>query len=364
MKTQNLVLGLVVFFFITCSSVYAQPFEMIEIGTGADPHWSPDGSKLAYVYMGSLFVADPDSVGKPQKIAELPQTASGFAWLDSNEFIVWGGEYWREEGVRHKGNWIQVITRDGKMRPVARDSSSARPTKPRDVPLISGLTILNDGTVGYWETPVGQEVEWWTNKNKIFRIIKPGKLPPDSAVKQLSAVWHHGGIYSKGKQVFEEPGIWLESIDGTVNKKVSSCNHCSFPKLSPDGTKILVMCGAKCGFCVLNLEGTEICVGKESINPVDPMDTTFVRGSVDPIPVWSLDGKKLAYAYLRYRSVSEHDIEELGSDIYIENPDGSGRIQVTDTPDIAEAGPVWSPDGSRIACTDRHTAKIYVMKLK
>jgi len=210
---------------------------------------------------------------------------------------------------------------------------------------------------------VGVEDEW-TNKNKVFRIIKPGKLPPDSAVKQLRAVEHYTGIYSKGKQVYPERGIWLESIDGTVNKKVSSCDHCSFPVLSPDGAKILVCCGGKCPVCVLDLQGNEICVGKEPIDPVDPQDTIFIRGNVDGMPVWSPDGKKLAYAYLRYRSVSEHEIEELGSDIYIENPDGSGKIQVTDTPDIAEAGPVWSPDGSRIACTDRHTARIYVIRLK
>ena len=38
MNPQKLILGLVVFFFVSCSVVYAQPFEMVEIGTGADPH--------------------------------------------------------------------------------------------------------------------------------------------------------------------------------------------------------------------------------------------------------------------------------------------------------------------------------------
>jgi Tol biopolymer transport system component len=363
MKSQNLILGLVVFFLITCSPVFGQPFEMIEIGTGADPHWSPDGKELAFVYMGSLFVANSDGEGEPQKIAELPPTASGFAWLDSNEFIVWGREYWREEGVRHKGNWMEVLTRGGEMRSIAKDSSSARPSKPRDVPLISGLTILNDGTVGYWETPVGVEDEW-TNKNKIFRIIKPGKLSADSAVKQLRAVEHYTGIYSGGKQVYPERGIWLESIDGTVNKKVSSCDHCSFPVLCPDGTKILVSCGYKCAVCVLDLEGNQVCVGKDYIHPSNPLDTAFIRGSLEGMPTWSPDSRKIAYAYLRYKVISEHESIEVGSEIYVENADGTNRIQVTDTPNIAEAGPVWSPDGSKIACTDRHSAKIYVMKLK
>jgi hypothetical protein len=362
MRIKNQILWLVVVFFISCGSVFGQPFEMVEIGTGADPHWSPDGKELAFVYMGSLFVADPSGEGEPQKIAELPPTASGFAWLDSNEFLVWGRDYWRKEGVRHKGNWIQVITRDAEMRPVARDSSSARPTKPRDVPLISGLTILNDGTVGYWETPVGVEDEW-EKKNKIFRIIKPGKLPADSAVKQLRAVEHYTGIYSKGKQVYPERGIWLESIDGTVNKKVSSCDHCSFPVLSPDGARILVSCGYKCAVCVLDLEGNETCVGKEWINSPDPKDTAFIEGSVEGMPTWSPDSKKIAYAYLRYKVISEGESIEVGSEIYVENADGTGRIQVTDTPNELEVNPVWSPDGKKIACRGMNSAKIYVIEL-
>jgi hypothetical protein len=364
MKAIKLIFVLFVLFFISCSFVFAQPFEMIEIGKGADPHWSPDGTKLAFVYHGDLCVANANGEGEPQKIEELPENAEGFAWLDSNEFLVWGRDYGREEGgMLNKSNWIEAINKNGEKRSIARDRESAKTIKPHEVPLISGLTILNDGTIGYWETPVGVEDEW-VKTNKVFRIIKQGKLPPDSAIKQLMAVWHDTGIYSKGKQVYPERGIWLESVDGTINKKISSCDHCSFPVLSPDGTKILVVCGGKCPTCVLDLMGNEICVGKPPVNPVDPRDTIFVRENVDPVPIWSPDGKKIAYGYHRYRSVSEDDIEELGSDIYIENSDGNGRIQVTDTPDITEAGPVWSPDGSRIACTDRNTAKIYVIKLK
>jgi hypothetical protein len=369
MRAQNLLLGLVLFFFVSCGVVFAQPFEMIEIGTGGDPHWSPDGKEIAFVYMGSLFVADADGGGEPQKIAELPPSASGFTWLDSNEFLVWGRDYWREEGVRHKGNWIEAIARDGGKRSVVRDEQSAKPTQPHEAALISGLTILNDGTVGYYETPAGVE-ETWGTENKVFRIIREGKLPPDSAVKQLRAVEHYTGIYSKGKQVYDEPGIWLESIDGTINKKVSSCRWCSFPILSPDETKILVNGGSnpECVISVLDLQGNEICVGKECINSPDPFDTTFIEGCVDGMPVWSPDGQKIAYKYHRYKLVIEGydavDIIELESEIYIENADGADRIQLTNTPDKAEAGPVWSPDGSRIACTDGHTARIYAIKLK
>jgi hypothetical protein len=370
MRAQNLLLGLAVILFVSCGAVSAQPSEMIEIGTGADPHWSPDGKEIAFVYMGSLFVADADGQGEPKKISELPQTTSGFVWLDSNQFLIWGREYGRESGALEKSNWIEAVTRAGQKRYVAKDRESAVAGKPHDVPLISGLMILNDGTVGYYETPVGVEDEW-ENKNKIFRIIKEGRLPPDSARKQWRAVWHHTGIYSRGKQVYEEPGIWLESVDGIENRKVSSCNYCSFPVLSPEASRILVDCGAKCAeqvLCVLDLDGSEICVGKECVNSPDPFDTAFVQACVDGMPVWSPDANRIAYKYHHYKPILKGrdfvDTQELGSEIYIENWDGTERIQITDTPDKAEGGPVWSPDGSKIACVDSYTARIHVIRLK
>ena len=61
----------------------------------------------------------------------------------------------------------------------------------------------------------------------------------------------------------------------------------------------------------------------------------------DGQPVWSPDGRKLAF--WSGRGVNGT------SDIFVMNPDGSGMTNVTNTGDRGESEPAWSPDGSKIA---------------
>jgi Tol biopolymer transport system component len=61
----------------------------------------------------------------------------------------------------------------------------------------------------------------------------------------------------------------------------------------------------------------------------------------DYSPVWSPDGTAIAY-------LSEHVDER---EIYVMDPDGSGRTAVTDAPTNDVVDPVWSPDGTKIAFT-------------
>lgn len=203
--------------------------------------------------------------------------------------------------------------------------------------------MLNDGTVGYYGAPIseGKLLE----EQKTFRIIKPGKLAPDSALEQMRATTSgHGSILSGDLQ--------LESVDGTVKKRITSGKSYSFPVLSPDGTKILA------NLYVVDLDGNETRVAELGVDTADisesPMGGT-----------WSPDSRKIAYTRSMVRILDQDGqiMKTLASEIRIVNADGTGR-QVIDIPDMLETNPVWSPDGTRIAFIDGKTSQIYVMRIR
>jgi WD40 repeat protein len=61
----------------------------------------------------------------------------------------------------------------------------------------------------------------------------------------------------------------------------------------------------------------------------------------DRMPVWSPDDKRIAFCSNRTGK----------SEIWIINADGSGLRQLTEVPGAHVVGPVWSPDGTRLACS-------------
>jgi TolB protein len=88
----------------------------------------------------------------------------------------------------------------------------------------------------------------------------------------------------------------------------------------------------------------------------DGMDMSrLTRGEADSIAgPWSPDGKQIVYTTFGLTT----------SDIAVINADGSGMVNLTNTPDVDEGFPSWSPDGQHIAYTTLRDGnnEIYVMK--
>ena len=85
-------------------------------------------------------------------------------------------------------------------------------------------------------------------------------------------------------------------------------------------------------------------------------------------PAWSPDGSRIAYIRTEYtrNSTGRVDRSTAVRDIYLADLDGGNITLLTDTPDIDEFAPTWTPDGSRIVydrTTDETLGDIWSVNL-
>ena len=135
------------------------------------------------------------------------------------------------------------------------------------------------------------------------------------------------------------PDIYTSDTDGSdlTNLTKNPENDESEPDYSPNGSQMCFTGGNfKTGFgiYIANSDGSNPTrlVGDE------PPESLY--WSCD----WSPDGTKIAYTYPPDR----HGGEEWAEDVYVINADGSGKINLTKSPDVTEGDPNWSPDGTKI----------------
>src|SRR6185437_1596841 len=115
-----------------------------------------------------------------------------------------------------------------------------------------------------------------------------------------------------------------------------------YPSWSPDGTKIVFQQdpGLHPEIWVVNGDGS----GQQQLTS---------NTSDDRRPGWSPTGAKIVFA-------SNRDGSGGLSDLFVMNANGSGQVNITNTPSIDEDYPSWSPDGNRIAFS--RDGDIYTVK--
>jgi hypothetical protein len=345
MRTKTFFIGLscllvisVVLAMSTRSQKVEEPLkvEVTKIGTGGNPKWSPNGTKIGFLSGGWLCLANPDGIGDIERVVQLKPWS--WEWMSDSSFVFSEKTEWTPLG-KGRGHKFVLRTADlkGKTQIIREDSIPGIP-EGKYVSYITPPFRLKDGTIGYREIHenIGGE-------NRILKIIKQGNLKPDEAGKQLCA--------------FEDPypwgDIWVEQIDGTMKRKVTSGERkYGSPQLSPDNTKIIAH-NYGLGMTVIDLQGNVIFDFGKDLPIVDPGQIADIVASS-----WSPDSKQISYDQIIESDDSTHE-----RCVYIVNYDGTNKTNITSTVGGFIGNPAWSPDGTRILCSSE-SGNIYVIKIK
>ena len=311
------------------------------IGRGILPHWSPDGSEIAYTIgwpvsvQGALAIADADgsndrafdfgaagpwhpgqstATGPAQAdptVAPQESSADLGIFADVRGWIAYGDVFgdvsgiWAMDPANPDAEPTPLDPDDGYPVDWSSDGSKLLVLRGWTGPLV----VLNaDGT----ETFLADSQE-----------IRGASFTPDG-----SRVVYADNEGNRGA------GIYIvDAHGGPAQLLHGSDRSVFFPAVSPDGKIAHFEGNGDRGnrLWVMNADGTDRheIVGEEE---------GFMQNSTFPL-TWSPDGARLAFV--------QYD------GLYVLNPDGSevSRIATGVTDAGAGSGPYWSPDGSRIAFT-------------
>ena len=302
-------------------------------GPDRDPAWSPDGKRIAFWSRcatpepcGDGFLA----LGRPYSIVMMDADGSGKSTVErATQFS------WSPDGTR-----LALTVNAG---------TGAAPSL--------GIHYVEVGKPGLMRltTTRGDAQPAWSPDGKRIAYTSPVRLPPPPGTTGPDTA-------------IDTREIFVMNADGTESRRLVGIEQEASPspnaplRWSPDGKKLLYYSVRE--FCERIDEVAEpgdkpSCHKPTSTSQtyvVDVETGTLTRISSDtglpPWPVWSPDGKRIAFTSNR----------DGNDEIYVMSPDGSNVKRLTNNA-ADDQWPAWSPDGKKLTFQSYRDGnwEIYVM---
>lgn len=275
------------------------------------PVFSPDGLKIAFTKrkFRGLWVMNIDGSQRKELVNE-PGAGYKFSWsADSKEIAYRFSKFMK--GKRYEAI-KKVDVASGRIEQLSNFERGVQPPH------------WSYSTAGKWVSFISRG----ERKGASVDHEMPRQL-----LARLAAKPHINKIL-----YFHKDNIWIMNEDGTQKRQLTQ--DIGFdPVWSPDRSKI-----------VYSKWDNLIVIDPDGRHKVD-----LGRGIN---PNWSPDSKMIIY------QITQDDGHRItGSDLYITNADGSGKTQLTNTPDEFEFDPSWSPKGDQIVYRSEITGQIYILHL-
>lgn len=305
----------------------------LEVGPAAvsSPKWSPDGQWIAFSLPKGegIGLVRPDGSGL-RKLSGEAGSGYRFAWSPDSSRIAYRAAR-REKGARQYAFRVVEVA-SGEI-----ESTSE---------------VVKDAQPPVWQR--GPEGMRWASRGPTGELAGNWR-----AARGLP----HADKVTPPVLVQRDRGLWLQTAKGTAQRKVSG-NIGLNPAWSRDGKHVLFDA----------LDTIAISTPEELAAPA----RTLCAGQH---PAWSPDGKWIVYQITRDHSHAPDDARQhtpdtmphrhddktnhqiVDSDLWIIEPDGKNRHQLTNTPDILEVDPDWSPDGNFIVCRIEGVGRLIILKL-
>ncbi len=281
------------------------------------PRWSPNGKKIACALIQSvgIFVMDEDG-SDLKKLTIERGSGSDFRWINNAKIAYRATEY----GYGRAKRTLKVINVNSGNIKSLKESEGLRPPK-----------ITPEGKI--WAFDRKNSKGYSFKENGIEE--KAGKTHKAYYISQNSELMESNEDGTEARVLIDNGG-YKKDYSGT---SASNDKRVIYFRISPDRSKIMFWQIRT--MSVIELETGEVtnlgnCEASE----------------------WSPDSK-----YIIYQITKDGHYTISDADLFVIKADGTGKTQLTFSPDIHEIHPHWSPDGDKIVFEDSSTGKIMTAKI-